>query len=187
MTTIIRYTLEEFNTIMFDGIQLELPKDTIDLITSIANQVGATDYIRTPQFPKRVQPPGVGVGIGACLPGNRRRQKNQEINDEDWDTIRKFQTTEIKKNEGLQACIDEIRKSLNKVTEKTYEKIFTQICSEIDKIIETNVEDISNDGVVSLYLNFIDFIKVILLVVKLPPYTVMLPSDNILGTVSVYV
>ena len=142
MTT-IRYTLEEFNTIMFDGIQLELPKDTIDLITSIANQVGATDYIRTPQFPKRVQPPGVGVGIGAGLAGNRRRQKAQEINDEDWDTIRKFQTTEIKKNEGLQACIDEIRKSLNKVTEKTYEKIFPQICSEIDKIIETNVEDIS--------------------------------------------
>ena len=146
MTTIIRYTLEEFNTIMFDGIQLELPKDTIDLITSIANQVGATDYIRTPQFPKRVQPPGVGVGIGACLPGNRRRQKTQEINDEDWDTIRKFQTTEIKKNEGLQACIDEIRKSLNKVTEKTYEKIFPQICSEIDKIIETNVEDVSKVG-----------------------------------------
>ena len=97
MTTIIRYTLEEFNTIMFDGIQLELPKDTIDLITSIANQVGATDYIRTPQFPKCVQPPGVGVGIAAGLTGNRRRQKAQEINDEDWDTIRKFQTTEIKK------------------------------------------------------------------------------------------
>ena len=55
MTTTIRYTLEQFNIIMFDGIQLELPKETIELITSIANQVGATDYIRTPQFPKLVQ------------------------------------------------------------------------------------------------------------------------------------
>ena len=30
MTTTIRYTLEQFNIIMFDGIQLELPKETIE-------------------------------------------------------------------------------------------------------------------------------------------------------------
>ena len=138
MTT-MRYTLDDFNTIIFDGIQLELPKNTIELITSIANQVGATDYIKTPQFPKRANPKEVSLG-------NRRRQKTQEINDDDWDVIRNFQATDLKKSEGINVSIDEIRKLLNKVTEKTYDKLFPQICSEIDKIIEANIEDVSKVG-----------------------------------------
>jgi hypothetical protein len=144
-TTAIRYTIEQFNNIMFGGIQHELPKETMDLITTIANQVGATDYIRTPQFPKKTLPlnPGANPG-GQGQP--RRRQKNQEMNDEDWDSIRSFQATEIKKSEGIQASIDEIRKHLNKITEKTYAKLFPQICDEIDKIVGVSVEDMSKVG-----------------------------------------
>ena len=138
MTT-MRYTLDDYNTIIFDGIQLELPKNTIELITSIANQVGATDYIKTPQFPKRANLKEVSLG-------NRRRQKTQEINDDDWDVIRNFQATDLKKSEGINVSIDEIRKLLNKVTEKTYDKLFPQICSEIDKIIEANIEPVSKVG-----------------------------------------
>ena len=150
MTT---YTLEDFNRIMFGGIQHELPKETMDLITTIANQVGATDYIRTPQFPKKPLPvSGGAVGTtnihGGSVQGggNRRRQKAQEINDEDWDNIRNFQATEIKKSEGIQASIDTIRKHLNKITEKTYSKLFPEICSEIDKIVGVSVDDMSKVG-----------------------------------------
>ncbi|MEX0598452.1 MAG: hypothetical protein WD512_18365, partial [Candidatus Paceibacterota bacterium] len=109
----------------------------------------ATDYIRTPQFPKRVHQNGAGIGdaLGVSGPAaNRRRQKTQEINDDDWDTIRKFQTTDLKKSEGIQASIDEIRKFLNKITEKTYDKMFPQICSEIDKIVGCSIEDMSKIG-----------------------------------------
>lgn len=146
MTSTIRYSLDDFNNIMFGGIQHELPKETMDLITTIANQVGATDYIRTPQFPKKPLPVSSGATGNATLHsvgGNRRRQKAQEINDEDWDNIRKFQATEIKKSEGIQASIDTIRKHLNKVTEKTYSKLFPEICSEIDKIVGVSVDDMS--------------------------------------------
>jgi len=147
MTT-LKYTLDDINRIIFGGIQHELPKETMDLITSIANQVGATDYIRTPQFPKRTYQNGSGVSeSGTSGPSaNRRRQKAQEINDDDWDTIRNFQTTELKKNEGIQASIDEIRKFLNKITEKTYDKMFPQICSEIDKIVGCSIEDMAKIG-----------------------------------------
>jgi hemoglobin-like flavoprotein len=139
----MKYTLDDFNRIMFGGIQQELPKETIDLITTIANQVGATDYIRTPQFPKRAHQPGAGIGETTV---NRRRQKTQEINDNDWDVIRNFQTTELKKNEGVQASIDEIRKHLNKITEKTYDKMFPQICNEIDKIVGCGGDEMSKVG-----------------------------------------
>jgi len=129
----MKYTLDDFNRIMFGGIQQELPKETIDLITTIANQVGATDYIRTPQFPKRAHQPGAGIGETTV---NRRRQKTQEINDNDWDVIRNFQTTELKKNEGVQASIDEIRKHLNKITKKHTTKCSLKFVTKLIKLLD---------------------------------------------------
>lgn len=148
MTTTLRYTVEDFQNIMFGGIQLELPKETIDVITTIANQVGATDYIKTPQFPKRqITTNSSGKhGLGQGYSHNKRGGKNKEINDDDWDAIRTFQATEIKKaREGVELSIDNIRKNLNKLTTKTYEKLIGDILSEIDKISDSE-SDLSKVG-----------------------------------------
>jgi hypothetical protein len=121
MTSLKRYSVQDIENIIFNGILFKLPNETIEIITTIANKVGATDYIKTPQFPKR----------NVDNKQFQKKNKNMEITDEDWNTIRTFQTTEIKKKEGIDANIDNIRKHLNKLTEKNYDKLFKEIENEI--------------------------------------------------------
>jgi hypothetical protein len=145
MTT--RYSISDIENIIFNGIQFELPLDVIQIITSIANQVGAADYIRTPRFNKKNANEGEGLSQNT---GNgyisKRHNKHNEIQDEDWDTIRKFQTTEIKKKDGIDANIDNIRKHLNKITEKNYDKMYEQICNEIVMITQATTDELDKIG-----------------------------------------
>lgn len=138
-----RYSIHDFDNIMFEGIQFQLPQETIDIITSIADQVGASDYIKTPQFTKKYNGNNHTNGN---VTNQKRKNKNQEIQDEDWDTLRKFQTTEIKKREGIEANIDNIRKHLNKITEKNYDKMYDQICSEINAISDVTLSELNKIG-----------------------------------------
>jgi len=137
-----RYSIADFENIIFNGIQFQLPQETIDIITTLANQVGAADYIRTPQFNKKTHQPSLINNNN----NNKRRNKNQEIQDDDWDSIRKFQTTEIKKKDGIDANIDNIRKHLNKITEKNYDKMCEQIIQEISTISDASVEELNKIG-----------------------------------------
>jgi len=127
---IARYNMTDFNRILFDGFQYGLDSEIITIIQSLADQVGAPEYVRTPQFPKRER----GARRGEA--GRRGRNKAQEITDEDWEIIREFQATEIKKKEGIDASIDNIRKHLNKISDKTYETLLGEIIVEISKITQ---------------------------------------------------
>lgn len=140
-TTIIQYTLKDFKNIMFEGFNHILKHETLKTIQTIADQVGSPEYVRTPQFPKRDGNKGsyMNNNHNGCG-GRRRRQKVQEISDEDWETIRTFQATELAKKEGIDAAIDLIRKHLNKMTDKTYDLLKEHIVDEIKKIINNDSE-----------------------------------------------
>ena len=129
MTSVVRYNVDDFNKIIFDGFTYKLSDETMKAIQAIADQVGAPEYVRTPQFPKRERQGGSGQG-------RRRRGKAPEITDEDWVAIREFQATQIVKKEGIDASIDIIRKQLNKMTEKSYDKLKDEIINEMSSIIE---------------------------------------------------
>ena len=83
---------------------------------------------------------------------NKKRDKNnynnkgQEITDDDWEAIRKFQATIIAKKEGIDASIEQIRKHLNKITDKTYETLKVLIIEEINKIIAQEAASTSEVG-----------------------------------------
>lgn len=152
-TTTTRYQIDDFETILYSGgVQFELPSSVMDIISRIASQVGASDYVRTPSFPKKTPPhqSGGGVGAGAAsahhTTNRRKAGRNQEINDDDWDVIRNFQTTELKKKEGIEATIGNIVKILNKISEKTYNKLFLEMCDEITKIEAENTEYLNRIG-----------------------------------------
>jgi len=141
MTMAVRYSINDFENIIFGGIEFALPQETIDYITSIADQVGAADYVRTPQFNRKYNNV---TNTGSNY--QKKKYKNQEIQDDDWDSIRKFQTTEIKKRDGIDANIDNIRKNLNKITEKNYDKLYEQISEEIRQISDATQEDLNKIG-----------------------------------------
>jgi hypothetical protein len=140
MATVI-YTLSEIENICWKAEHLPLPEDTIKIIDTISEQVGAPSYNRTPTFQNKTAPGGGG--------GNRRKKKNEEINAEDWEAIRTFQKTEIVKKEGIEKEIDSIRLLINKLTEKTYDKIVESMITTLNEIHENgnyNDESVNKIG-----------------------------------------
>uniref|UniRef100_A0A6C0JB16 MIF4G domain-containing protein n=1 Tax=viral metagenome TaxID=1070528 RepID=A0A6C0JB16_9ZZZZ len=129
-----RYDLNYFKARIMDGFICYLDKSTIDIVQKLADQVGAPEYIRTPQFPKREK--------GDRKDRNRRRKnKGPELSNEAWEAIRNFEVTQIKKSEGINKSIDFVRKSLNKITDKTYAVLRNQIFEQIDNIIEEKASE----------------------------------------------
>ena len=141
------YTKSDFEKIQYAGFTYNLSVDVIEVIQSLADKVGAPEYIKTPQFERPNAP--VGVAAGAADKNKKRKTgpgrggKNggaQEVTDQDWETIRKFQATVISKKEGIAAAIDQIRKHLNKMTTKTYEVLKDHIIQEIEQITADSID-----------------------------------------------
>lgn len=140
-----KYTLSQFEDIICNGIDYQLPDEIRQKIQEIADQVGAPEYVRTPQFVRKDRG-GRGNG-GGGRGGRRNRRKAQEVSDEDWEAIRTFEATQRETREGIDASIDLIRKALNKITDKTYDSLYPQIIEEMDKVVaasatvDTGAED----------------------------------------------
>jgi len=124
---VVKFSLADFERIKNNGFSCPLSKETIAIIQALADQVGAPEYIKTPQFIKR-EPQQNSHG--------NRKHRTYESTDEAWETVRNFKTTIIKKKEGMAAVIDQIRKHLNKMTVKTYDTIKDHIIKEIEGITE---------------------------------------------------
>lgn len=52
-TDSLKYTLDDFNTMIFNGFNYELPNDILNTISEIALEVGSPNYVKTPIFKKR--------------------------------------------------------------------------------------------------------------------------------------
>lgn len=126
----IQYSLEQIIFFQKQENNYSIPENTLEIINSLSKEVGAPEYIKTPQFKNK-----------APIVTNRRRKKNLEINDEDWQTIRNFQTTEILKTEGIEKHLDFIRKNLNKITLSNYDNIKLAILKELNEVSE-NKDDL---------------------------------------------
>lgn len=140
----MKYTLEDFNNITFNGFKFNFPEDTLKIISEIALEVGSPNYVKTPVFQKRENPMKIDNTINDMekknMGSNRRRRGNRGteiVNDDDWETIRNFHTTKIEEKKGIESKIDLLRSNMNKLSDKNYNDIK-------DKIIE-NIDNIFND------------------------------------------
>lgn len=140
MTTMVhRYTLQDFHDIMDDGLNTTLDAGTIGIIQQLANQVGAPEYVRTPQFVRKDRPDG-----GSAHPNNRRiKKKTTEPSDADWEAIRQFEATHREKKKGIDASVELIRKTINKITDKTYGSLIGGLHEEFEKVADASEEDIA--------------------------------------------
>jgi hypothetical protein len=122
--TIRTYTRIDYDRIKREGFTFILPQETLQAIKTIASNVGAPEYIKTPHFEKRT---------------HKTRAPPKEITDTEWDNLRSFKATILEKKKGVELSIDKIRKHLNKMTDKTYENLKAQIVEELELIMkETN-------------------------------------------------
>ena len=136
----MKYTLENFSNILFNGFEIKLPDETLNIISDIAQHVGSPTYIKTPVFNKREVIPGknsqpANSGDGAYKK-KRRNKNNENINDEDWESIRNFQATKIEQKVGIDSKIVIIRSLINKITDKTYVDLSNKIIETLDELIQ---------------------------------------------------
>ena len=106
-TKTLRYTLEQIEDIIFKGFDYQVSEEVMEKISNLAMQVGSPDYVRTPVFKKRDNPmkvePTSASGTIKDQSKKRRGNKAMEIsNDEEWDSIKTFQTTKIEDREGIE-------------------------------------------------------------------------------------
>jgi hypothetical protein len=138
MTTMI-YSLQQFTDITFNGFDIQLPEDTLQLITELAQQVGSPTYIRTPTFEKKEQPVKREDESSFLSFRKKKRGKNLEIvNDEDWESLRSFQATKIEQKVGIDGQIDAIRSCLNKMSDKNYQDQCDKILEILKELVENN-------------------------------------------------
>lgn len=150
-----KYTLSDFEALKSSGFSYSIDPTTLKTIQALADQVGAPEYIRTPQFEKPAGKPALQPStttkLRITIPSHEGRKPHgratTEITDADWDALRKFQATVLVKKQGIDAAIDQIRKHLNKITTKTYELCKQHIKEEIDSITKAaEATDIDLEG-----------------------------------------
>ena len=140
------YSLEKINEILYQGFEYSLPDETLKIISNLSSEVGSPDYIKTPVFQKRENPMKVEPSVyvkESSSGGNKKRggKANEIVNDEDWETLRTFQTTKIEEKTGIDNQIDNIRVSLNKMSDKNYIDMRNKIIDIIDNLIVGNITD----------------------------------------------
>ena len=50
----MKYSLENFNIISFNGFKFDFPEDTLKIISELSLEVGSPNYVKTPIFQKRI-------------------------------------------------------------------------------------------------------------------------------------
>ena len=141
MAAKLRYTLNDFNNIIFNGFNYELPAETIRVISELALEVGSPDYVKTPIFQKRENPMKSDVLASSNPNFKKKRGKNMEINDGDWEALRTFQATKIEERDGINGEIDNIRSELNKITDKNFMDKRDKIMDIINVIINNSTPE----------------------------------------------
>ena len=131
------YTLQDFNTIIFNGFNFTLGEDIIQKINELATQVGSPTYIKTPVFQKKDRS-AESVASSSSNP-KRRRDTTKYNNYPNTDHDKIFNATKLVPRTGLAGDIDLIRSYLNKITDRTFVDMKSNIINLLDKLIQENI------------------------------------------------
>lgn len=146
MTSTLKYNLTQITDISNSGFHFEIPEDSFNIINYLCSQVG-TPGITSSVFTKT--PTSISVNINdfatssSQIKNNKKKRGNKgmELNSEEWESIRTFQTTKIEQKTGLDGDISEIRLLLNKLTDKTFLDIREKIIFKINTVCSNSLEN----------------------------------------------
>ena len=140
MMTINKYSISDFEMIKNMGFNYTLPDNILNCISELALEVGSPSYVKTPIFKKK-----------DTLPLKKKKKNTELFGDDDWETIRTFQTTNIKEKEGLEKQFDLIRSHLNKLSDKNYKIILNEIVDILNKNINEYTDEDKEKIAVMIY------------------------------------
>ena len=119
MTTTMRYNLATFGEIASNGFDFEQDPLVLAIINTLAKQVGAPYYVKTPVFQKKEKKKVDDLSW--------KRQPQQQ-------PAQPFVATKMETKTGVDAQIDSMRSLLNKLTDKNYLDMRVKIFDLIDAV-----------------------------------------------------
>jgi len=151
-----KYNLQQANAVLFAGFEYVLPDETINMFNFLTTQIGSSAFVNSNIFQKRevkeVQDDHASSHASSHasnhssshssdqgFKSDKRRKKGNkgmEVTNEDWDSIRSFQTTKIEQKSGLDALVDKLKLSMSKLTKDKYLLIRDQIIGVLNEIVE---------------------------------------------------
>lgn len=141
MGTELKYNLKEITDISFSGFTYEISEETATTINYLCSQVGSqgllSNVFQKSDITDNSKSPD---SIFKNYNKKRRGNKSMEINSEDWESIRTFQTTKIEQKTGIDNDIDQIRLLLNKLTDRTFLDMREKIIEKITTL-ENNLDE----------------------------------------------
>jgi hypothetical protein len=145
MATMLKYSLENIQSISKNNFEFIIPENTLNLINYLTKEVGHNIVITNSLYKSK------------CIEenDNKKKKKNNrsaEISKEEWESLRTFKTTKFEEKQGIENEIDQIRLNLNKLTDKSYNSIKDKIIKNIENILLCeNVEDYHNKISILIY------------------------------------
>jgi hypothetical protein len=143
MTSTLKYNIKEITDISNSGFYYEIPEDILDTINYLCKQVGSP-IVETRVFTKSV--PSISENTNDYnssygLKNNRKKRGNKgmEVSNDDWESIRTFQTTKIDQNTGIDSDINSLRLYLNKLTDKTFLELREKIIEKINTLCKNSL------------------------------------------------
>jgi len=142
----MRYTIDNYTSIAFSGINYKLPEIQISIIDKLVKELGisTTKVIEdeNEEKPRQAQHSFSAKKYGSnSLSSSRYKSKI----DEQWKGVPEFKVTKIEKSEGIDQIIKDIRVCLNKISNKNYdsqkEAIFNFINSVNNSYKKENTDD----------------------------------------------
>ena len=142
----MRYTIDNYTSIAFSGINYKLPEIQISIIDKLVKELGisTTKVIEdeNEEKPRQSQHSFSTKKYGSnSLSSSRYKSKI----DEQWKGVPEFKVTKIEKSEGIDQIIKDIRVCLNKISNKNYdsqkEAIFNFINSVNNSYKKENTDD----------------------------------------------
>ena len=114
--TTLKYNLQQITDLSFSGFQFELSEDNVSIINYLCSQVGSSP-LKSHIYQKLESSRPLDTANSNYKLNNKKRRgnKNMEVNSEDWESLRTFQTTKIEQKTGFDSDIDQIRLLINKL------------------------------------------------------------------------
>jgi hypothetical protein len=142
MASTLKYNLKQITEISNSGFYYEIPNDVFDIINHLCVQV-KSPTINSCVFKKTVITHDTNSfdSSSGLNKNNRKKRGNKamEISNDDWESIRTFQTTKIEQVTGIDSDVNALRLFLNKLTDKTFLDTREKIIEKMNTICKNSL------------------------------------------------
>jgi hypothetical protein len=141
----VYYSLEDYNNIRSNGYDYVLPESVIIIIMNLTADLGVIETTNQQiEKKKTYDSDRNGRDFKHKDPNNFNLKRSKNTFEQTWEKLPTCRPTKIEKKEGIEKTINDIRTSLNKISNKNYEThrdTIMNCITELDNAVRTTAID----------------------------------------------